>query len=207
MRACAAVIGVLASVAGSIRVLKVESGVENEVVGEVAEEYEANQTAAEESAYLPTALEREAFQIVQNLRASGFRCPATASRPAESYPANRQRQIMDCRLVRASRLHSQDMANRGYFSHTGLDGRGPTARARDAGFPGQVGENIAAGRGTAAAAIDQWKGSKTGHCNALMNPRNRLIGIGYGRKDGSRYTHYWTMKLHSGSVAPDVCLA
>jgi len=46
--------------------------------------------------------------------------------------------------VNAATLHSQDMLNRDYFSHTNPDGLDPADRATNAGYPTtSVGENIA----------------------------------------------------------------
>jgi len=46
-------------------------------------------------------------------------------------------------LIVAARQHSADMLARAYFSHVGLNGLSPCARALNAGYTGSVGENIA----------------------------------------------------------------
>jgi len=41
----------------------------------------------------------------------------------------------DTRLADIARAHSQDMANRNYFSHDNPEGQDPTERAKAAGYP------------------------------------------------------------------------
>ena len=99
---------------------------------------------------------------------------------------------MNEQLRTAARLHSQDMADNRFFSHTGLDGSTPSVRAMRVGYMGGgIGENIAAGNGTAAATMMQWMNS-TGHCNNIMNGAYRVIGVGYAYNASSQYRHYWT---------------
>jgi uncharacterized protein YkwD len=92
--------------------------------------------------------------------------------------------------------HSQDMATNNYFSQTSLDGRTPAQRIRQAGYAGAyVGENIAAGRSTAQAVVDAWMQSTAGHCEAIMNSRYRVIGIGYAFNPSSTYGQYWAQNF------------
>merc|ERR1719296_720956 len=198
MRACT-IIGVFASIAGSIRVMKKEDADEMEI-GDVFEEAaelmetEANQTMDQSPS---SRFAKDVFDVIQRVRAAGYRCP-----DGQYYAPNSRRQTFDCRLGDAARLHSRDMANNNYFSHTSRDGRSPSTRARDAGFPGGCGEIIAAGGTTAEAAVRQWQNSQSGHCNALMNPNNKVVGFGYAYNGNAQYRHYWTGKLHGGSVTP-----
>jgi hypothetical protein len=63
--------------------------------------------------------------------------PGTISADAKQPLAPRQA------LVNAAGLHSQDMLDNDYFSHTNLSGEGPSDRATAAGYPpAAVGENI-----------------------------------------------------------------
>merc|ERR1712232_274013 len=98
-------------------------------------------------------LEWEHFKLVNKLRAAGFTCP-----DGTSYAPNSEAMKFDCRLWKASQLHSQDMADKNYFSHTSKDGRSPWDRARAQGASAS-GENIAAGSSTAQAVLEQWKKS------------------------------------------------
>jgi uncharacterized protein YkwD len=98
-------------------------------------------------------------------------------------------------LNTASRLHSKDMADNNYFSHTGLNGSTFTTRASVQGYAGfAAGENISAGSATAGDAFNQWRNSTAGHCQFMMSAAIDEIGIGYGQSGNSDFTHYWTLK-------------
>lgn len=138
----------------------------------------------------------EHFALVNELRKDGFQCSS-----GDPYPPNDTPLKFDCRLWKASQLHSQDMADQNYFSHTSLDGRSPWQRAQEQGISAN-GENIAAGRSTAAGVLDQWKGSN-GHCHNMMNPGFTLFAIGYGYSAGANYKHYWTQMFKTSEVPLD----
>jgi len=125
----------------------------------------------------------EHFQLLNRLRAEGFTCPRGAV-----FEPNPIALKFDCRLWRASRLHSEDMAAQNYFSHTSKDGRSPWQRAEEQGTHAH-GENIAAGSGTASGSLGQFKNSD-GHCRNMMKKDFRVAAVGYGA--GGRYGHYWT---------------
>ncbi len=94
--------------------------------------------------------------------------------------------------------HAQDMAVNDYFSHTGLNGSSPTDRARQAGYDGSCGENIAAGQFTPQEVMNSWMNS-SGHRSNILNASYVHIGIGYyylANDGGSRnYNHYWVQKF------------
>jgi uncharacterized protein YkwD len=96
---------------------------------------------------------------------------------------------VDSRLTTAARLHSEDMARQGYFSHTSLDGRTPWDRMEAQGYAAGSGENIAAGHATAAAVMDGWMNSP-GHRANILDCASRAIGVGLGY--GGAYGTYWT---------------
>lgn len=96
---------------------------------------------------------------------------------------------VDDRLTTASRLHSQDMADQSYFSHTSLDGRSPWDRMRTQGYTDGSGENIAAGQATPAAVMSSWMNS-AGHKANILNCSSVAIGVGIGH--GGPYGIYWT---------------
>lgn len=50
---------------------------------------------------------------------------------------------IDSKLTDIAQSHSNDMRDKGYFSHTNLAGEGPGERAKKFGFTGAIGENIA----------------------------------------------------------------
>lgn len=95
---------------------------------------------------------------------------------------------VDDRLVAAAQGHSEDMAERDYFSHTSPEGEGPGERARDADYPWWSGENIARGQRTAEAVVDAWMNSE-GHRANILNCQS--VAIGMGVADSSRGL-YWT---------------
>jgi uncharacterized protein YkwD len=102
---------------------------------------------------------------------------------------------VDERLRTAARGHSQDMATNDYFSHTSLDGSSPTDRARAAGYPGGVGENIAMGYRTPEDVMRGWMNSD-GHRRNILNCRYLVIGVGLAYD--ARGRPYWTQKFGSG---------
>lgn len=96
-------------------------------------------------------------------------------------------------LTKAAQLHSEDMANQNYFSHTSLDGRTFVDRMRQTGYKYNtwLGENIAAGYDTAQSVFDAWKNSP-GHNANMLNPDFVVIGIGIAYNSSSTYCWYWT---------------
>jgi uncharacterized protein YkwD len=99
---------------------------------------------------------------------------------------------MNAELREAVRCHSLDMGTRAYFSHVTPEGVDPWQRIAQAGYTASpTGENIAAGYGTPAAAVQGWVTSE-GHCNNLMAAGSNETGIGYAFVTGSPYRAYWT---------------
>jgi uncharacterized protein YkwD len=101
---------------------------------------------------------------------------------------------VDERLRTAARGHSHDMAVNDYFSHTSLDGRSPSDRAREAGYSGGVGENIAMGYRTPEDVMRGWMNSD-GHRRNLLRCSYSVIGVGLAYDDRGR--PYWTQKFGS----------
>jgi uncharacterized protein YkwD len=94
----------------------------------------------------------------------------------------------DERLRRAARGHSQDMADRNYFSHDSQDGRSPWDRAKAQGYAQPIGENIAKGQRTPADVVEAWMNSP-GHRANILNCDAKAIGVGLAY-DGD--TPIWT---------------
>jgi uncharacterized protein YkwD len=129
------------------------------------------------------------------VRINGFRS-APRSCGAEGRFAAAPALVWNTRLQQSATAHSQDMAAKNYFSHTGQDGRDLAQRVGAAGYAWTaIGENIAAGPVTVAAAMAGWQASD-GHCANLMNPAFTEVGLacvpGTAR---STYATYWTMNL------------
>ena len=105
-------------------------------------------------------------------------------------------------LTTAAYLHSQDMAEQGYFSHTSLDGRTFDQRIIAAGYTNysSLAENIAYAYGEpdAARVYSMWKNS-TGHYANMMGDFNEA-GLGVYSKNS--YTYY-TLDLGK-SRAPQI---
>jgi uncharacterized protein YkwD len=87
-------------------------------------------------------------------------------------------------LQTAAQLHSRDMADRRYFSHTSPEGRGPGDRAAAQGYATWSGENIASGYPTPAAVVAAWMNS-AGHRANILNCRSRSTGVGYDARTGT----------------------
>ena len=104
-------------------------------------------------------------------------------------------------LTLAAKWMATDMSVNNYFQHTSLDGRSPTQRMADAGYPAfstYAGENLAAGYTGAAQVLQGWINSP-GHLAVLTNPAYHAIGIGRAYSSGSVYGWYWAADF--GGVA------
>lgn len=96
-------------------------------------------------------------------------------------------------LTFAAKWMSTDMAVNNYFAHTSLDGRSPTQRMADAGYPATQtwsGEDLAAGYTSAADALNGWINSPA-HLAVLTNPNYHAIGVGRAYGAGSQWGWYW----------------
>jgi len=124
------------------------------------------------------------------MRAAGGTCAGNV------YAPNPKPLIFDCRLWKAAQLHSQDMADKGYFSHTSLDGRRFWDRAGEQGI-GASAENIARGSSDPDSVLRLWAGS-SGHCSNMMNPAYTMMGVGYAFPG-----HFWTQMFKSTQVPVD----
>ncbi len=97
-------------------------------------------------------------------------------------------------LTYAAKWMATDMAVNNYFAHTSLDGRDPTSRMADFGYPARStwsGENLAAGYTTAREVVRGWINSP-GHYAVLTNASYRAIGVGRAYGAASSYKWYWT---------------
>lgn len=93
-------------------------------------------------------------------------------------------QAIDPRLVAACRVHSRDMADKGFFAHESpVPGREtPWRRAEAAGTSADA-ENIFSGGNEGPAAIDAWWHSPGHHKNMLGGQRRTGLG---------RWEQFWT---------------
>ena len=87
-------------------------------------------------------------------------------------------------LTAAASAHAEDMANNGFFSHTGSDGSSSADRATRAGYNwSTVGENIASGATTAAQVMEMWMNS-SGHRANILNANFTEIGVAVDSRGG-----------------------
>ncbi len=85
----------------------------------------------------------------------------------------------DWELSRVARYKSQDMADKGYFSHTSPTYGSPFDMMKKFGISyTAAGENIAKGQRTPQAVVDAWMNS-SGHRANILNSSYTRIGVGY----------------------------
>jgi len=107
-------------------------------------------------------------------------------------------------LTYAAKWMATDMAVNNYFSHTSRDGRSPTQRMADFGYPAfatWAGEDLAAGYVTAAEVLNGWLNSPA-HLAVLTNPAYHVIGIGRAYGAASTYGWYWAADFGGQVDAP-----
>lgn len=97
-------------------------------------------------------------------------------------------------LGKAALVHSQDMAEQGYFSHSAPNGGLVSDRVQDQGYAfSRVGENLGFGQSSAQQVVQGWLLSP-GHCANLMNPDFTEMGAAYAlKREANRI--YWTQVL------------
>ena len=131
-----------------------------------------------------SAEEQSVFEQLNAARAQGRSCGGKYMPAAPAVTWNGY-------LAAAARGHANDMADQGYFAHTSPSGLTMKQRAEKAGYTGwrDLGENIAAGY-TVRDVIQGWLDSPS-HCETLMDPALKEVGMSYVYKPGSKYGTYW----------------
>lgn len=143
----------------------------------------------------PADVQSSFVQLVNNARASNRNCGTTTYGATAGLAWN-------AKLATAATSHSEDMAAKNYFDHTGSDGSSPATRVTQAGYTWtMVGENIAWRSPASASTTDQtmqdWLNSP-GHCANIMNPQFTEIGVACAEgsaANGNPNQRYWTMVL------------
>ncbi|HHW47726.1 MAG TPA: SafA/ExsA family spore coat assembly protein [Clostridiaceae bacterium] len=93
-------------------------------------------------------------------------------------------------LSRVARYKSQDMVNKGYFSHTSPTYGSPFKMMESFGLKfSAAGENIAYGQRTPQEVMNAWMNSP-GHRSNILNPSYNEIGVGLARTKSG--VNYWT---------------
>ena len=130
------------------------------------------------------AMVHRAVNLVNEAREQGHRCGN------RSWPrANPVR--LSATLSEVARQHALDMARHHYFDHQDLSGRSPADRVKAAGYREQrIAENIAYGTLSTEDAIAGWLNSP-GHCENLMEPRFKEMGIAFAPDSGEHRELYW----------------
>lgn len=137
-----------------------------------------------------TDQKREMLAQINEARSQERQCGSQHFAAAEPLAWN-------CKLEAAAEMHVKDMAENDYFSHTGPDGNEIQHRVSDTGYRWQaVGENIAAGHSSSAAAVEGWLESP-GHCGNIMSDAFTEMGMANAKPNSteSRYSSYWAQVL------------
>ena len=123
--------------------------------------------------------------LINAARAVERRC---GSRRMPSAPALR----WSATLADVSLGHNRDMVTRDTLSHISADGSRVRQRVQRRGYAARsVGENVAAGQGSAEQVVADWIASP-GHCENLMVPAYTEMGAGYVVDLRSAAVIYWT---------------
>jgi len=128
---------------------------------------------------------RAVLELVNDARRRGGACGAQRFAPTAPLAWNDQ-------LASAALEHARDMAEHEYFDHVDRRGRGVAGRTRALGYPWRaIGENIAAGQGSARQVVAGWLASP-GHCANILSPSFREMGTGYALNPQAPMEIYWT---------------
>ncbi|WP_242859298.1 CAP domain-containing protein [Caloramator mitchellensis] len=93
-------------------------------------------------------------------------------------------------LSKVARIKSQDMINKGYFSHYSPTYGSPFNMMKKFGIKYiAAGENIAMGQRTPREVMNAWMAS-AGHRRNILNPTFTQIGVGVAKSASGRI--YWT---------------
>lgn len=134
------------------------------------------------------ALAERALLLVNEARARGAQC---GHRTFGRAPPLQLSGI----LSEVASEHAVDMAEHNYFDHIDLRGASPADRIHAVGYRERlVGENIAYGVDSAKEAVQGWLHSPE-HCENIMDPRFREMGIGYAAGTTARRGLYWVQLL------------
>lgn len=137
---------------------------------------EENNTEKEVNQNIPTSVNAEELEVVRLVN-------------IERQKAGLSPLTHNEELSKVSRVKSQDMADKNYFSHNSPTYKDPFTMMRNFGIKyGQAGENIAKGYNDADSVVKGWMNSP-GHRANILNSNFKKIGVGYINKNG---TTYWT---------------
>jgi uncharacterized protein YkwD len=128
---------------------------------------------------------RRVLELTNQARSRARRCGGVAfpaAPPLTHAPA----------LEQAALEHSRDMAANDNLAHSGHDGSTPAERVTRMGYRWRiVGENLASGVLTPEEAVNGWIASPH-HCENLMSPRFRQMGVAYAVNAAAEGGIFWT---------------
>lgn len=134
------------------------------------------------------AMVRRALVLVNEAREQGHRCSGSRRPPVGTVS-------LSAILSKVADQHARDMAAHHYLDHVDSAGRSPADRVKLSGYAEQlVGENIAYGPLSAEEAIAGWLKSPE-HCENLMDPRFKEMGIDFAEGRGAQHGLYWVQLL------------
>jgi len=133
-----------------------------------------------------TVLRQQMLTLVNSARSNGQVCNGQFFAATRAVTWNNL-------LTQAAKSHSDEMATNNFFDHVGLDGLEVGGRIQAKGYPFiSAAENISAGRQNSIEAVNSWLNSTTGHCESLMNPNFREMGVACSRNLNSEFVTYYT---------------
>lgn len=136
------------------------------------------------------ATARQVLALVNEARAGARRCGGQRFAATHALSLNMT-------LNRTALLHAEDMAKHRRMEHAGSDGSTPAQRATRQGYRWKtVGENVAAGAGTAAEVVAGWLESP-GHCANIMSPQFTEMGLGFAVNMSDEQAVYWAQSFGS----------
>lgn len=134
------------------------------------------------------AVAQQVLLLVNQARATSRRCGN--ERFAQTAPLN-----LNATLNKAAQLHAQDMAKQRQMQHEGSDGSTPAQRVTRLGYRWKtVGENVAAGLGSAEEVVTGWLNSP-GHCANIMSPQFTEMGVAFAINKRDNYAVYWAQSF------------
>jgi uncharacterized protein YkwD len=131
------------------------------------------------------ALEGDLAAVINRVRERGVTCRGVRQPPVRRLNVHES-------LREAARRQTHYMAVRGVWGHD-VGGCDVSTWIDSRRYPWKsLGQNLARrrGRNSAARVVERWIASREGHCETLMSPKWRSIGIAYSR-DGPE--HLWTV--------------
>jgi uncharacterized protein YkwD len=122
---------------------------------------------------------------------------AIARNCGDKYFAAAEGLVLDSRLNFAAKLHAKDAFMNPGLSHEGSDGSSPTDRAKRAGYPFGVGENMTNLSDTPQEAVATLLKSPR-HCANIMDPGYREMGVRFYVNSTQMPGIVWVQKLSAG---------